>query len=75
MKRNTGLSLLAVLGLLATLLVFTAVPGWSVWDMNIDVGMKVVAFYVAYVAWAILTAVLLVNVVVTLSVTHEQAKA
>jgi hypothetical protein len=43
--------------------------------MNIGVGMKVLAFYVAYVAWASLTAVLLANVFVNLWTTHEQANA
>jgi hypothetical protein len=75
MTRNAALRLLAVLGLLAALLVFTAVPGSSIWDMNIDVGTKVLAFYVTYMAWALLTAVLLGSVFVTQWIARAQGKA
>ena len=51
----------ALLAMLAALLAFTVVPGLSVLDLSIDVGTKVFAFYVAYIVWALLTA-LLVNV-------------
>ncbi|PSO32527.1 hypothetical protein [Bradyrhizobium sp. MOS002] len=48
-------------GLLVALLIVTVMPGSSALDMNIDVGIKVFAFYLAFVAWAVLS-VLLVNV-------------
>jgi hypothetical protein len=38
------------------LFVFTVAPGSSILDLNIDVGTKVLALYVAYMAWALLTA-------------------
>ena len=44
-----------LLALLATLLVITVLPGSSVLDWNIDAGIKVFAFYVAYIVWAALT--------------------
>jgi hypothetical protein len=50
-----------LLALLAKLLGVTVVPGSSILDLNIDVGTKVLAVYVAYMGWAALT-VLLVNV-------------
>ena len=53
-----------LLGLLVALLVVTVMPGSSVLDMNIDVGIKVFAFYLAFIVWAALT-VLLVNVMFT----------
>jgi hypothetical protein len=49
-------------------------PGSSVLDLNIDVVIKVFAFYVAYIVWAALT-VLLVNIFFTLCGTRGQAKA
>ena len=55
----------ALMALFATLLVFTVVPGSSVLDMNIDMGTRVFAFYVAYVIWAVLT-VLVANVFISL---------
>ena len=63
-----------LLGLLVALLVITVRPGSSVWDLDVDVGVKVFAFYVAYIVWAALT-VLLANVVFTLWGTRRQAKA
>jgi len=53
-----------LLALLAALFVVTVVPGSSILDLNIDVGAKVLAVYVAYMVWAALT-VLLVNVFFT----------
>ena len=64
MKRMTAAAT-ALMALFATLLVFSAVPGSSVLDLNIDVGTRVFAFYVAYVIWAVLT-VLLATVFVSL---------
>jgi hypothetical protein len=63
-----------LLTLLATPLAITVMPGSSVLDWNIDVGIKVFAFYVAYIVWAALT-VLLVNIFFTLCGTRGQAKA
>jgi hypothetical protein len=63
-----------LLALLATLLVVTVVPGSSILDLNIGVGTKVLAVYVAYMVWAALT-VLLVNVFFTLWGARQQAKA
>ena len=63
-----------LLGLLVALLVITVRPGSSVWDLDVDVGIKVFAFYVAYIVWAVLT-VLLVNVMFTLWGTRKQARA
>ena len=63
-----------LLALLAALLVVTVVPGSSILDLNIDVGTKVLAVYVAYMVWAALT-VLLVNVIFTLRGTRQQVKA
>ena len=58
----------------AALPVITVMPGSSVLDLNIDVVIKVFAFYVAYIVWAALT-VLLVNVFFTLYGPRGQAKA
>jgi hypothetical protein len=63
-----------LLALLAKLLGVTVVPGSSILDLNIDVGTKVLAVYVAYMVWAALT-VLLVNVFFILWGTRQQAKA
>lgn len=63
-----------LLALLAKLLGVTVVPGSSILDLNIDVGTKVLAVYVAYMGWAALT-VLLVNVFFILWGTRQQAKA
>jgi hypothetical protein len=63
-----------LLALLATLLVVTVVPGSSILDLNIGVGTKVLAVYVAYMVWAALT-VLLLNVFFTVWGTRQQAKA
>jgi hypothetical protein len=63
-----------LLALLAALLVVTVVPGSSILDLNIDVGTKVLAVYVAYMVWAALT-VLLVDVCFTLRGTRQQVKA
>jgi hypothetical protein len=52
----------------------TVMPGSSVLDLNIDVVIKVFAFYVAYIVWAALT-VLLANVFFTLYGARGQAKA
>ena len=46
MKRIV-IAITVLLALLATLLVITVMPGSSVLDLNIDVGIKVFAFYVA----------------------------
>jgi hypothetical protein len=73
MKRMIAAATL-LLALFATLLVVTVVPGSSILDLNIDVGVKVLAFYVAYMAWAVLT-VLLGSVFFTLWGTRGQAKA
>jgi len=72
-KRMTAAAT-ALMALFATLLVFSAVPGSSVLDLNIDVGTRVFAFYVAYVIWAVLT-VLLANALFTLWGTRHQSKA
>ncbi len=61
-----------LLALLAALLVVTVVPGSSILDLNIDVGAKVLAVYVAYMVWAALT-VQLVNVFLTVWGTRQQA--
>jgi hypothetical protein len=58
----------------ATPPVITVMPGSSVLDLNIDVVIKVFAFYVAYIVWAALT-VLLANVFFTLYGARGQAKA
>jgi hypothetical protein len=71
--RNTALKLVALLVLLATLLVVTIVPGSSVFDWNVDVGTKVLAFYVAYLVSAALTAPLM-NVFIN-RCTREHVKA
>ena len=73
MKRTITAAIL-LLALLATLLVITVMPGSSVLDLNIDVGTKVLAVYVAYMVWAALP-VLLVNVIFTLRGTRQQVKA
>ena len=49
-----ALNLLALSGLLVTLLVITVMPGSSIMDLDIDVGAKVLAIYVAYIAWTLL---------------------
>jgi hypothetical protein len=64
LKRMTAAAT-ALMALFATLLVFTVVPGSTVLDMNIDMGTRVFAFYVAYVIWAVLT-VLVANVFISL---------
>jgi hypothetical protein len=74
MTRNTALGWLGLLALLATMLTITVVPGSSILDLNIDVGTKVFAFYVAYMVWALLT-VLLGSAFFTLWGTRQQAKA
>ena len=74
MTRNTALGLLGLLALLATMLTITVVPGSSILDLNIDVGTKVFAFYVAYMVWALLT-VLMGCAFFTLWGTRQQAKA
>ena len=71
---NTALRLLALLALLATLFVITVMPGSSILDLNIDVGTKVLAFYAAYMVWAVLT-VLLGSVFITTWGTRRPAKA
>ena len=73
MKRMTAAAT-ALMALFATLLVFTVVPGSSVLDLNIDLGTRVFAFYVAYVIWAVLT-VLLASVFISLWGSHRQAGA
>ena len=73
MTRNTALRLVALLALLATLLIVTIAPGSSILDLNIDVGTKVFAFYVAYIVWVALT-VPLVSVFINRG-TREHAKA
>ena len=62
MTRNISLNLLALSGLLVTLLVITVMPGSSIMDLDIDVGAKVLAVYVVYMVWALLSAILLGNV-------------
>ena len=54
MARKFALNLLALSGLLVTLLVITVMPGSSIMDLDIDVGAKVLAIYVAYIAWTLL---------------------
>ena len=66
MKRMTAAAT-ALMALFATLLLFSVVPGSSVLDMNIDMGTRVFAFYVAYVIWAVLLTVLVANVFISLS--------
>lgn len=75
MTRNTALRMLALSALLAMLFVFTVAPGSSILDLNIDVGTKVLALYVAYMAWALLTALLLGKDFFTLWDTPRIAKA
>ena len=75
MTRNIALNLLALTTLLATLLVITVMPGSSIMDLDIDVGAKVLAIYVSYMAWALLSAILLGNIFTALWGTHEQARA
>ena len=75
MARKFVLNLLALLALLVTLLVITVMPGLSIMDLDIDVGAKVLAVYVAYMAWALLSAILLGNIFTALWGTHALAKA
>ena len=75
MARKFVLNLLDLSALLVTLLVITVMPGLSIMDLDIDVGAKVLAVYVAYMAWALQTAILLGNVFTALWGTHEPAKA
>jgi hypothetical protein len=75
MTRNIALNLLALSALLATLLVITVMPGSSIVDLDIDVGARVFAVYVAYMAWALVSAFLLGNIFTALWGTHELVKA
>ena len=75
MTRNSAPRMLALSALLAMLFVFTVAPGSSILDLNIDVGTKVLALYVAYMAWALLTALLLGKDFFTLWDTPRIAKA
>ena len=75
MTRNISLNLLALSGLLVTLLVITVMPGSSIMDLDIDVGAKVLAIYVAYIAWALLSAILLGNIFTALWGSRGQARA
>jgi hypothetical protein len=74
MTLNTALRLLAILALLATLLVISVWPGSSILDLNIDVGAKVLALYVAYMVWAAMT-LLVGNVFIIQLVSRRPAKA
>ncbi len=62
MARKFALNLLALSALLVTLLIISVMPGSSIMDLDIDVGAKVLAVYVAYMAWALLSAILLGNI-------------
>ena len=75
MTHNTALRMLALSALLAMLFAITVVPGSSIPDLNIDVGTKILALYVAYMAWALLTALLLGKGFFTLRGTPRIAKA
>ena len=75
MTHNTALRMLALSALLAMLFAITVVPGSSILDLNIDVGTKILALYVAYMAWALLTALLLGKSFFTLWGTPRIAKA
>ncbi len=75
MTRNISLNLLALSGLLVTLLVITVMPGSSIMDLDIDVGAKVLAVYVAYMVWALLSAILLGNVFTALWGSRGQVRA
>ena len=75
MTRNIALNLLALSALLATLLVITVMPGSSIMDLDIDVGAKVLAVYVSYMAWALLSAILMGNIFTALWGTRGQARA
>jgi hypothetical protein len=75
MTRNISLNLLALSGLLVTLLVITVMPGSSIMDLDIDVGAKVLAVYVVYMVWALLSAILLGNVFTALWGSRGQARA
>ena len=75
MARKFALNLLALSALLVTLLVITVMPGLSIMDLDIDVGAKVLAVYVAYMAWALLSAILLGNIFTALWGTHALVKA
>ena len=75
MTRNISLNLLALSGLLVTLLVITVMPGSSIMDLDIDVGAKVLAVYVVYMVWALLSAILLGNVFTALWGSRGHARA
>jgi len=75
MKRNIAFNLLALSVLLATLLAMTVVPGSSIMDLDIDVGARVLAVYVAYMAWALLSAILMGNIFTALWGSRGQARA
>ena len=75
MTRNIAFNLLALSVLLATLLAMTVVPGSSIMDLDIDVGARVLAVYVAYMAWALLSAILLGNIFTAVWGTHALVKA
>ena len=74
MARKFALNLLALSALLVTLLVITVMPGLSIMDLDIDVGAKVLAVYVAYMAWALLSAILLGNIFTAVWGTHALVK-
>ncbi len=73
MKRMIAAATL-LLALFATLLVVTVVPGSSILELDINVGVTVLAFYVAYMAWAVMT-VLLGSVFLTLWSTRGQTNS
>ena len=75
MARKFALNLLALSALLVTLLVITVMPGLSIMDLDIDVGAKVLAVYVAYMAWALLSAILMGNIFTALWGSRGQARA
>ena len=75
MARNIALNLLALSALLATLLVITVMPGSSIMDLDIDVGAKILAIYVSYMAWALLSAIPLANIFAAVWGTRAQARA
>jgi hypothetical protein len=75
MTRNIALNLFALTTLLATLLIITVMPGSSIMDLDLDVGAKVLAIYVSYMAWALLSAILLGNIFTALWGSRGQARA
>ena len=75
MARKFVLNLLDLSALLVTLLVITVMPGLSIMDLDIDVGAKVLAVYVAYMAWALLSAILMGNIFTALWGSRGQARA